>query len=274
MALSYAPSRSREVLGRTLADHQILFRGSAGHGEFAGEPDSRAISVARIAARRFDRRAISSTCRHHQKGASTMAPSASLARNGSEFVGYVWLKLRGYEEDEVRCRYVPIPELNTAWDFDVYIAPSYRMSRMFIRVWDAVNDFLRNNRIDWTLSRISAFNADSLRSHRRMGIHRIATGLFLCAGTMQIAFVSVRPFVHVSLGEKIEAGAATEGSWRALSTSPDRRRRLSRHRTDIAAKPRRAQSWRRRAVFLAAWCRRDSGRATLRRWRWPDFFGT
>ena len=62
-----------------------------------------------------------------------------VARKGDEFAGYLWLKLRGYEEDEVRCRYVPVPERSTAWDFDIYVAPPYRMGRTFTRMWSAAN---------------------------------------------------------------------------------------------------------------------------------------
>ena len=123
------------------------------------------------------------------------------ARNGDEFTGYLWLKLRGYEEDEVRCRYVPVPERSTAWDFDIYVAPPYRMGRTFTRMWNAANDFLRSNGIEWTLSRISAYNTDSLRAHGRMGSRRIATALFLCLGAMQVALISIPPFVHVSLSD-------------------------------------------------------------------------
>ena len=122
-----------------------------------------------------------------------------VARNGDEFAGYLWLKLRGYEEDEVRCHYIPTPELSTAWDFDIYVAPSYRMGRTFMRLWSAANEFLRRHEIDWTLSRISAYNVASLYSHRRMGSRQIAAGLFLCLGMVQIALISIWPFVHVSL---------------------------------------------------------------------------
>ena len=85
-----------------------------------------------------------------------MARSVSLPGTETNSLGYLWLKLQGYEEDEVRCRYVPVPERGTAWDFDIYVAPPYRMGRTFTRMWIAANDFLRSNGIEWTLSRISS----------------------------------------------------------------------------------------------------------------------
>ncbi len=142
-----------------------------------------------------------------------------VARKGDEFAGYLWLKLRGYDEDEVRCRYVPVPERSTAWDFDVYVAPPYRMGRTFTRMWSAANDFLRSNEIEWTLSRISPYNADSLRAHGRMGGQRIGTALFLCLGAMQVAFISIPPFVHVSLSD----GAGPVLRLKAPTASADRK---------------------------------------------------
>ena len=103
----------------------------------------------------------------------------------------------------MRCHYVPVPERSTAWDFDIYVAPPYRMGRTFMRLWSAANEFLRSSEIDWTLSRISADNAESLNSHRRTGRRHIATGLFLCLGATQVSFFTIRPFVHVSFSNPV-----------------------------------------------------------------------
>jgi hypothetical protein len=121
------------------------------------------------------------------------------ARTADRFAGFLWLSLGPYEEDEVRCRYVTLPKACTAWDFDVYVDPAFRMGRTFVRLWDAANVLLREHGVAWTLSRISAFNAGSLHAHERFGTQRLASATFLCAGGVQLTIASTRPFVHVAL---------------------------------------------------------------------------
>lgn len=122
-----------------------------------------------------------------------------VARSQDRFAGFIWLKLDGYEEDEVRCRYVPAPVGATAWDYDVYVAPDFRMSRAFLRLWDAANDYLRTNGVSWTLSRISMFNPSSLGAHDRLGIRPVGKAIFIRMASIEVAFFSMSPFVHVSL---------------------------------------------------------------------------
>ena len=131
--------------------------------------------------------------RRYAEGAICLA-----ATTGDRFAGFVWLSLGPYEEDEVRCRFVPLPSDTTAWDFDVYVEPAFRRSRAFGRLWDAANDYLRERNIRWTLSRISAFNAESLRAHSRFGGRRIAWAVYLCGGQMQMMVSSLFPWVHAS----------------------------------------------------------------------------
>lgn len=123
-----------------------------------------------------------------------------VATQRGEFVGFLWLSLGRYEEDEVRCTYLLTPPDRNAWDFDVYVIPAARMGRTFARLWDAANEYMRARDIDWTISRISGFNVQSLRSHQRLGAQLLGTGLFLCLGRWQISFFSQRPFIHISLG--------------------------------------------------------------------------
>jgi hypothetical protein len=121
-----------------------------------------------------------------------------VATADGRFAGYIWLKLNGYEEDEVRCRYLPIPLDTTAWDYDVYVAPEFRMSRAFLRLWDAANDFLRSKGICWTLSRISMFNPSSLGAHARLGIRAVGQAIFIRMARTELAFFSMAPYVHIS----------------------------------------------------------------------------
>ena len=121
-----------------------------------------------------------------------------VARSDDRFAGYIWLQLAGYEEDEVRCRYVPSPVESTAWDYDVYVAPEFRMSRAFLRLWDAANEYLRASGVSWTLSRISMFNPSSLGAHARLGIRAVGKAIFIRMTGTELGLFSMAPFVHVS----------------------------------------------------------------------------
>lgn len=121
-----------------------------------------------------------------------------VAANVGVFVGFLWLKERQYEEDEVRCLFLPQPAEHAVWDFDVYIEPRFRIGRAFSRLWDAAYAFMRSKDYRWTMSRVSAFNSASLRSHARLGAVRVGSAIFLCAGPMQVSLLSGAPYVHVS----------------------------------------------------------------------------
>lgn len=113
------------------------------------------------------------------------------------FAGYLWLSFDGYDEDEVRCRYeFTVPEVS-AWDFDVYVVPEFRMGRTFVRLWDTANRELAAWGVHWSFSRISAFNPGSMAAHRRMGMYRLFAATFLCLGPVQLALLGVAPYVHL-----------------------------------------------------------------------------
>lgn len=113
------------------------------------------------------------------------------------FAGYLWLARGAYEEDEVRCRYVlPVLPLSV-WDFDVYIEPAFRASRIMARLWKDGSAWLREGGVHWSFSRISLFNAASIQSHERLGALYVATGVFAVLGTIQLALLSTRPYIHL-----------------------------------------------------------------------------
>ena len=120
------------------------------------------------------------------------------AERDGKFVGFLWIKEARYPEDEVRCLYVLEPSDVAVWDFDVHVEPAYRLSRTFARLWDSANEWMHERDYRWTISRISAFNRESLAAHRRLGIRRIGTATFLRVGTAQLALLDRAPFVHAS----------------------------------------------------------------------------
>ncbi|MCX8114263.1 MAG: GNAT family N-acetyltransferase, partial [Burkholderiaceae bacterium] len=129
--------------------------------------------------------------RRFRSGARCLA-----AVKSGRLVGFLWYKEREYFEDEVRCRYRYHPTASV-WDFDVYVAPEFRLGRLFARLWDFANSELRARGFRWTISRISAFNPESLAAHSRLGARRLGSAMFLVAGPLQVSFASLPPYVHV-----------------------------------------------------------------------------
>jgi hypothetical protein len=116
-----------------------------------------------------------------------------------EFAGFLWLAYRSYDEDEVRCRYRLAHPESSAWDYDVYIVPRFRIGRSFARLWTAANAHLSGQGIKWSISRISAFNPDSLAAHRALGIRPIGTATFICLGPLQLSFFASAPYLHLGM---------------------------------------------------------------------------
>ena len=121
------------------------------------------------------------------------------AVKGEEFIGFAWIVFKRYDEDEVRCQFEPLPGDRAAWDFDIHVEPKYRVGRAFLRLWDAVHAFLRENHYQWTLSRISAFNPHSLASHARLGTVALGSAVFVRVGAAQLMFSAQAPYLHLSL---------------------------------------------------------------------------
>jgi len=117
-------------------------------------------------------------------------------------IGCLWLQLGGYDEDEVRCRFEPLPGTACAWDYDVHVDPTARHSFAFARLWDEANALLRREGRRWTVSRISAFNPGSLAAHHRLGSVRIGTAAFMRLGGLQFLAGTVPPYVHVSVNSR------------------------------------------------------------------------
>jgi GNAT superfamily N-acetyltransferase len=122
-----------------------------------------------------------------------------VAFHGDDAVGCLWLAPGRYFEDEVACCFQPEPSGEAAWDFDVYVRDDYRASRVFSYLWDAAFCWLRENGFQWTMSRIDAFNAASIRAHRRLGAQIVGHAFFVVLGGVQLSFFTSLPFVHLGL---------------------------------------------------------------------------
>lgn len=114
-------------------------------------------------------------------------------------IGCLWLCFNSYLEDTVRCNFVLCPKDKVVWDFDVYVAPKYRLGRTFLYLWEAAREWLRNQGFEWTASRIDAFNINSLNSHRRMGAVQVGAAVFVACRNWQIMLANVQPYFHFSV---------------------------------------------------------------------------
>ena len=115
-----------------------------------------------------------------------------------KFAGYLWLWRNFYLEDEIRGRYVLADPAPLVWDYDVHVEPEFRLGRTFARLGQAANQHPAAEGIEWSISRISAFNPDSLASHQRFNFKYIASGTFLVMGRYQLSFVTRTPYLHFS----------------------------------------------------------------------------
>ncbi|MCE3263023.1 MAG: hypothetical protein K0R43_2102 [Pseudoduganella sp.] len=119
------------------------------------------------------------------------------AWKGCELAGFLWYQFGAYHEDEVRARY-SLPSPRACWDYDVYVQPQLRIGLAFCRLWDEAYRRMHARGIEWTCSRISAFNPASLRAHRRIGTVILGSATFLVWGRWQLMLSGHAPYVHLS----------------------------------------------------------------------------
>lgn len=120
------------------------------------------------------------------------------AVRGDELGGFMWLNFGPLRERLVRCVFEPLPAGEVCWDYDFFIAPKYRLGRIFARLWDAADEMMRSRGVRATVSWVEFSNLASTRAHERLGARRVGWAAFLTLGVVQVTFASVRPFVHVA----------------------------------------------------------------------------
>jgi hypothetical protein len=119
------------------------------------------------------------------------------AWRGDELAGFLWFLPRAYQEDEVRARY-RLASPHSLWDFDVYVAPEYRLGPLFRCLWRDAHAMMRSQGVQWTCSRISAYNPASRACHARLGAVELGAAVFLCCGGWQWTFATQAPYFHLS----------------------------------------------------------------------------
>ena len=123
-----------------------------------------------------------------------------VAMREGDVLGFVWLHVGSYQEDEVDCEFVPTPEGRSCWDFDVFVHPTHRVGRLFVRLWDHAFQVMRDSGLRASASRIAIDNPGSMRAHASMGARPTAWAMFLRAGGAQITVASVFPWFRPSVG--------------------------------------------------------------------------
>lgn len=117
-----------------------------------------------------------------------------LASKADRVAGFIWFLIgTGYEEDEVHCRFEPLPAARRAWDFDVYIHPEFRGGLVFLKLWSAASEHMHAAGVEFSLSRISAYKSESLHAHGRLGARALARCIFLKLWAWQLMWSSVAP---------------------------------------------------------------------------------
>jgi len=124
--------------------------------------------------------------------------SCVMAIQEQEVTACAWFTESSYQEDEVRCTFDFSHLPNHVWDYDVYVIPKYRVGRLFLRLWRQVEMYWQDKGKTASLSRISAFNQNSVTSHEKLGAKRLASACFLCVGNIQLMVSSTAPYINLS----------------------------------------------------------------------------
>ena len=113
-------------------------------------------------------------------------------------MGYIWFCFGKYDEDEVRCTYELAAADRSAFDFDLYVFPEHRMGIAFVAIWHAANEFLHEQGVHYTFSRMTRFNLISRRAHARLGARCVGRALFLQAWSVELMMATVFPYVALT----------------------------------------------------------------------------
>lgn len=120
----------------------------------------------------------------------------------SKFIGYQWICLGPYDEDEVRVTFVPSPAETAVFDFDIYVFPEHRFGLGFASLWDGANAFLRSRGVKYTCSRVSRFNLESRKSHSHLGWQCVGRTIFFSGKSFQLMVGSISPYFHLTFRGK------------------------------------------------------------------------
>lgn len=117
-------------------------------------------------------------------------------RTEKGLAGSLWLHYGRLQERMFACDFEGLPAGRTCWDYDLEIAPQYRLGRTFARLWDETFRVLREHGIAHTASWIHCANRPSRRSHERMGATQVGWLILLDLFGFKAVLASSRPFLR------------------------------------------------------------------------------
>lgn len=121
-----------------------------------------------------------------------------LAVQEQQLLACAWFTEQQYQEDEVRCLFDFSHLTDHVWDYDVYVTPKYRVGRLFMRLWMQAEQYWQARSFNASLSRINAFNTNSVISHEKLGAKKVGSACFICLGSFQLMVSSMAPYFHLS----------------------------------------------------------------------------
>ena len=121
-----------------------------------------------------------------------------LAFRGDRFIGYIWVSLGSYRDELLPVEFVPSPAIVSAWSLDLFIHPDHRRSFAFPRLWAAVFALMRERRLEWIMSSISATNRLSIASHESLGAVCVGHVVALVVGRLVAALQLPGPHFTVA----------------------------------------------------------------------------
>ena len=133
---------------------------------------------------------------HRLRNRFLQKTSCLLGTKEDKLISCAWFTYNNYEEDEVWCNYDFSGSPQTVWDYDVFVDPNYRLGRAFHLTWQAASADLYARGFRNTLSRISAYNPNSIKSHEKLGARNCGSAVFLKLATLQLMISNKRPFLH------------------------------------------------------------------------------
>lgn len=123
-----------------------------------------------------------------------------LAKKEDVLLGCIWLVKQRYVEDQIRATYY-YPN-DAIWDFDVFVIPKKRLTPLFAALWDTADNWMLEQNINKSISRILAYNSSSIKSHTSAGASKIGWLIALSRNNFQLTLYSLAPFIHISTSKE------------------------------------------------------------------------
>ena len=120
----------------------------------------------------------------------------------NQMVGYSWFCFDSYEEDEVRCTFVIPDDNQSAFDFDLYIFPEYRMGLAFAGIWNGAFEFFRKRGVKFTFSRLTRVNTTSRNAHQRLGAQIVGRVLVFKIWRCELFLSTFAPYCQLSTNKE------------------------------------------------------------------------